>query len=392
MQVRIQRGAVLFEYGFRPFFLLAGMMAFLSVGVWMAVYAGWLEPNWALPAPWWHAHEMIFGFMAAAAAGFLLTATPNWTGAQPVRGARLAFMGTLWIAGRLAGLSPWPGTLWVGAAVDAGFFSLFAVSVAAPMWRTDTSYHRWPPVILLGLLTTADALVHAELLGWLVGSARVGFYAGLDTILMLGVIIGGRLMPRLTQGVLQAQGLSVTIQPRPRLEAILLVAMLGVILTDLFFLDHPVNGGAVLLAAAVYAVRLAGWYPFKYAVPPLLWVLRVGFLWLVVGLTLRGIAQLTGILSLATAIHAVTIGAMATLTLGIMTRVTLAHSGRPPLPPKFLVVGFLCLPLAALARVVVTPFAPDWGIGLSGVLWLTGFMLFVLFSFPLLISPARRSP
>lgn len=377
---------VLFDYGFRPFFLLAGMVAVLSIGAWVAIYCGWVNVDFSLPAPWWHAHEMIFGFVAAAAAGFLLTATPNWTGMPPVRGPRLILMSVLWIAERLAGFGNGPLALWLGTVADLAFFILLAVFVTVPMWKSRTSFHRWPPVLLMILLVVADGLVHLELLAWSEGTARIGFYVGLDAMILLGVIIGGRLMPRFTQSALQAQGVSLSIEPRLRLEAAVILAMSLVIVTDLIGLDHPANGWAVLLAAIAYGIRLVGWYPIRFSVPPLLWVLWLGYLWLVSGLALRGVAQLTGFIPMATAIHAITIGAMATLILGIMTRVTLAHTGRPPDPPRFIIAAFLLIPLAALIRVGLTPFEPVWGVQLSGLLWVAGFTLFMFFSLPILTS------
>ena len=388
MPINKAGNVVLFDYGFRPFFLLAGIMAVLSISAWVAIYSGWMSIDLTLPAPWWHAHEMIFGFVAAAAAGFLLTATPNWTGKPPVRGSRLALMCLLWIVGRLAWLGNGLFALWLGTVADLAFFILFAVFVSVPMWQSRTSFHRWPPVLLMTLLVVADGLVHLELLAWLDGTARIGFYVGLDAMILLGVIIGGRLMPRFTQSALQAQGISLSIEPRLRLEAVVILSMSMVIVTDLISLDHPANGWAILLAAVGYGVRLVGWYPLRYSVPPLLWVLWLGYLWLVFGLVLRGIAQLTGFIPMATAIHAITIGAMATLILGIMSRVTLAHTGRPPDPPRSAIAAFLLIPIAALVRVALTPLEPALGVQLSGLLWVAGFVLFVFFSLPIL----TRSP
>ena len=381
------RGPVLFEYGFRPFFLLAGMMAILSVGVWITLYSGWQIPGLELQTPWWHAHEMVFGFVAAAATGFLLTAIPNWTGIPPVRGSRLISMSLLWLVARLVGFIPGPMAVGVAAVVDLLFFVLLALLVSIPMWRHGTRFHRWPPVVLMSLLAVGDGMVHAEQLGWLEDGARIGVYLGLDTVLLLGVIIGGQLMPRFTHGAYVAQGITLRIKPHPRIEAATLFSMLLVVVTDLIAIDHPVNGWAVLLTATACGIRLTGWYPFQNAVPPILWVLQLGYLWLVAGLALRGLAQLTGFISIATAIHAVTMGAMGTLILGIMTRVTLAHTGRPLETPRSVVVGYGLLSLASLVRVGMVPFEPMLGVQLSGWLWIAGFLPFVIFTVPILIRP-----
>lgn len=381
------KNTLLFAHGFRPFFLLAGVNAVFVIGVWITLYFGWLEIDLSLPGPWWHAHEMIFGFAGTAAIGFLLTATPNLTGTTPTRGHYLAFMVLMWSVGRLFGFSSTPWAAWVSAGADFLLFSLFVFRVATPMWQTGTSVHRLPPILILTLLVLSDAMVHANVLNVLDTDIQTGLYLGMDTILLLGVIIGGRLMPKFTQGIFQSQGISIQIQSRPWLEAATLLSMVAIVLSDMINLHHPANGLACIITACFYSIRFFGWHPFHRTVPPLLRVLQWGYIWLIVGLTIRGLAQLTHFIPVSTAIHAITIGAMGSLTLGIMTRVVLNHTGRPPKPPKTVVVGFVLISISALVRVAVAPYYPDWSILISGTLWLTSFILFVLFCWPAVTHP-----
>ena len=330
---------------------------------------------------------MVFGFIAAAAAGFLLTATPNWTGAVPWKGTPLLVMVLAWIVGRLAGLVDFGPLAWLAMGADGLFFLLFGIAIAGPMWRAGTAAHRWPPVLMMSALLVADLLVHLEHLEVTAGTLRSGLYLGIDTIIMLGVIIGARLVPRFTQMAFQEQGIPIRITPRPWLEAASLLALLALAITDVAALEEPVNGWAALLSAVIYAVRLAGWHPFRHRVPALLLVLQVGYLWLVIGLGLRAMAILTGFMPVSTAIHALTIGAMASLTLGIMTRVTLAHTGRPPLPPARMVTAFVLISLAALVRVVGVDLLPLESVLFSGLLWIVAFVLFLTFAWPRLTRP-----
>ncbi len=387
MRPETPSGPILFQYGFRPFFLLAAIGAPLLIAIWMLYYAGMLPLNLPLPGPWWHGHEMVFGFVSAAAAGFLLTATPNWTGATPLRGKPLMIMALAWVVGRLCGFSDATPLPWIAAAADLLFFLGFAIAIVQPLWKGGTANHRWPPVLMMSALLVADQLVHLEILELTTGTARIGLYLGMDVIIMLGIVIGARLVPRFTQMDFQSRGIPLEIKSRPRLEAANLLAMLLLIITDVIALDQPLNGAAALLAAIIYAIRLAGWHPFRYRVSALLLVLQIGYLWLVIGLALRGVTLLTDFIPIGTAIHALAIGAMGSLILGIMTRVSLAHTGRPPHPPGGVIIGFGLISLAALLRLLLVTVWPIDGILLAGAVWVIAFGLFLPFAWPKLTRP-----
>jgi uncharacterized protein involved in response to NO len=252
------RRFALFEYGFRPFFLLVGLYGVVSVGAWLAILSGYLELADAWPPSVWHAHEMIFGFAMAGIAGFMLTAVPNWTGCQPVRGAHLALLAALWCAGRgalwLAGMLPAE----IVAAVDLAFLPALAAAPLRALVLTR-NFRNLPFIVLLGVLECANFLVHSEGLGLgFDGAARVGLDLGLGAILVMIAIVGGRIIPAFTTNALRQRGATKLPCKVAWLDALSIISVVAVAIAVPF----GAAGIPALIAAVVNFVRLVLWRPF----------------------------------------------------------------------------------------------------------------------------------
>lgn len=362
-----------FALGFRPFFLLAGGAAVLLMLAWPAVWHGRLAPPGHYDPIAWHAHEMLFGYAAAVIAGFLLTAVRNWTGAQTWTGGRLALLAFVWLAGRLLTWLP-DLPVWLPVAVDVAFLPLVGISLIGPLWQGQNRVNRvfLPLLLAMGL---ANLLSHLQLLGVITG---VGDMRRVMLELVLGVIVlvGGRVMPFFTQNVLPG------FHARQRLwvERATLVSLALVVLAELVPAT-PVWLGALLwiVFAAVQLARLAGWFDPRVFRLPVLWVLHVGYAWMVAGALLSGLGLL-GLFPPAAALHALTVGAIGVFTLGMMARVSRGHTGRSIDVTTVTAVAFVVLNVAVLLRVFAVAWLPAlygvW-IDVSAGLWVIAFALFV---------------
>lgn len=371
-----------FALGFRPFFLVAGLAAVGLVSLWLADYGGALSVRTYYGAINWHGHEMVFGYTAAVVAGFLLTAVRNWTALDTLRGARLAALLALWVAGRLAPFAPSAIPGWLIATVDVAFLPALAASLAVPLFRS----RQWRnllfvPVLLL--LAFANALVHLDVLGVAPGRATTGLYLGVNLIVLLIAIIGGRVIPLFTKNALPgAHPRTWRLVEWVSIGAVAALAVLGTL---------PVVADLTLTLAAVaavaHAVRLWGWYDRRLWSVPLLWILHTGYAWLVVGLGLEAFSA-AAMVRPQLALHAFTAGAIGALPLGMMARVALGHTGRPLRAASPVVAALILVNVAALLRVFAAWSLPDeWYVALvvaAGAAWASAFVLFVAVYAPIL--------
>lgn len=377
---------ILFQYGFRFFFLFSGVAAVGLLAAWLGVLVTGEWPEHAAGASAWHAHEMLFGMVVAAVAGFLLTAVPSWTGTKAVSGAPLMALAALWMAGRVA-VFPWTGMPEaVAAVIDVAFLPGLGIALARPLvkagkWRNSAF------LILIGLLTAANSLIHLDWLEMLDGGADAGFALGLSIILMMVTVIGGRILPAFTRNGLGKAGLGV--RSWPMVERPTLVLTLALIPATMLAPESAVTGLIALAAAVAHAVRLAGWQGWKAWRSPILWILHVGYLWVPVALTLRGLHALAG-LPTASGTHAMTVGAFATLILAVMSRASLGHTGRPLTVTRATVAAYVLLTVAAVGR-TASPLLPvDWvwaALQWSGYAWVAAFTLYLVAYAPVLLSP-----
>ena len=375
-----------FAAGFRPAFLAVGLAAFVLITIWVAVYVYGVT----LPCPWpptlWHAHEMMFGFIGAAIAGFLLTAVPNWTGQRGVAGAPLAALLVVWLAARgaIATASWWPAG--VVAALDLAFFPMLASMIAPSLLRAGN--RNWPLLLVLGALTACDAVFHFQLLRRDAAAALRAILVAIDLALLLVTVIGGRIVPAFTSGALRGEG--VTMRTFPGIGPAAIVAMAAVAIVDA--VDPGGRTAAVTagIAALVQAVRLAQWRSGRTLSKPLVWVLHLGYAWMPLGLALKCAALLSGAAIAAFWLHALTVGALATMILGVITRAALGHSGRPLEPDPRTVIAYALLLLAGLARVfgfALLGLAYPVVILIAAFLWTGAFGLFLWVYAPILLSP-----
>ncbi len=376
--------AALWSLGFRPFFLAAALWAPLALALWIIVFVtGKTLPSRFDPLTW-HIHAMLFGFVLAAVAGFLLTAIPNWTGRQPVQGELLVVLVILWLLGRVVCLVSALLPLWLAATIDPAFpFALSALAAreifAARNWRNVMIP---VPVCVLG---AADLLMYLKPAG--VGVlAGLGWRLGLVVIIVLISVIGGRIIPAFTRNWLIRRGASsLPAGHGPPDRAALATLHLGLI-GWAFFPASPGIGVVLIVAAALNLWRLGRWRGWMTASEPLLAILHFGYAWIVCGVGLLGASLLSDAIPEAAAIHALTAGAIGTMILGVMTRVARGHTGRPLEADRSTLLIYAAITLAGVTRVAaafVTPVSMAL-LYASAVFWLVGFLLFIAAYGPML--------
>jgi uncharacterized protein involved in response to NO len=378
----------LFAYGFRPFFLAAGLAGVLLVPWWSASLVSRipLGTNW--PASLWHSHEMLFGFIVAAIAGFLLTAVPSWTGARGFAGWPLATLVALWTLGRvcLASSASWPALL--VAVLDLSFLPVLAVFVLPPLLRARN--RNTPLLAVLTALWLTNVGFY-----WGIGRddaalARHALLLGIDVVLLLVTVIGGRIIPAFTAAAFKQQGISSELRAWRGVTALAVAAMIAVIVIDLWRPEGAAAGFAALMAASIQFVRLAQWQGLRTLRMPIAWVLHLAYLWLAVGLALKALALLGGVPFAAYYLHALTIGAATTMIMAVMTRASLGHTGRPLRVSRATACAYGLLTAAAVVRV----FGPAWPtlpyplvIVFAAALWTAAFVLFLWVYGPILLKP-----
>lgn len=375
----------LFSYGFRPFFLLAALFATLAVPLWLAVYTGNLGLASPLPASLWHGHEMLFGYGAAVLAGFLLTATPSWSGRPPVRGAALAALAAIWLGGRLASLAGGsvPG---FAAAVDLAFLPALATAIVPALRAAPRRNRVFLP--MLGVLLLADLGVHLDALDVLPGLGSVALRVALDLFALLIGLVGGRIVPAFTGNALAGRGEADRVRAFSARDRLAIASLALLLFADLTGLTR-VAGVVALAAACLNGWRLYGWQGSRTLGQPILWVLHLGYLWLTLGLAWRGTVDLTEFLLPADGLHGLAIGAVGTMTLAIMSRATLGHAGRPLHAPPLVVASYVLVTAATIARLAAA-LAPAQSVALlvlSGALWTLAFAAFAIRLGPVLVLP-----
>jgi uncharacterized protein involved in response to NO len=375
-----RRSATLWEFGFRPFYLLASLFACASLLLWIAQYSG-LLPQPYLAGPLWHGHEMLFGFATAVIAGFLLTAVATWTQQPPTRGMLLAGLVLIWLAARVLVLTPWP---LAAAAANLLFPLAVAAVIAVPLVRTRNRRNMLF-IGLLALLAVLAALLHLAAIGAVALPAAVGLQAGLDVVLLVIVIIAGRVVPMFTNNGVPGAGAT----RNPMLEWAAPASVIVLLGADLLQVDGLLLAAIAWVGAGVQAARLALWRPWRTWRTPLVWILHAGYAWIALHLALRGIAAI-GWLMPSVAVHALTVGAIGGMTIGMMTRTARGHTGRPLKAGVAETAMFVMVQAAALVRVGGAALLPGQflaGVQLSGLLWSAAFGLYALIYWPVLTRP-----
>ncbi len=371
----------IFALGFRVFFALAGLFALILIALWGSIFDGSLVMDNYFSPTYWHAHEMLLGFSVAVIAGFLLTAVKNWTGVQTLHGNKLAGLSLLWVYGRIV---PFYSELLPDlliALIDFSFLPVLAFFVAKPIVQSR-NYKNLFFIALLLLIALGNALIHAEILSFSANTAQSGLVLVVATIIMLILIIAGRVFPFFTE-----RGLTGVIAIRnPILDTIAIASSLLVFILLIFDISGIFLFLSAVLAVVANSVRIAGWYVQKIWYVPLLWVLYMGYGWIITGFVFVALASFS-LLQISLAMHAFTVGGIGVLTLGMMARVSLGHTGRVLKASNTIAIAFVLINLAALFRVFMPALLPQ---GYSGFLlisiycWLAAFSLFIVVYTPIL--------
>ena len=374
----------LFGLGFRPFFLLSGLFAILSVVLWVPTFAGWLPLNTYYGQIGWHSHETIFGYTAAVIAGFLLTSVRNWTELATAHGWNLAGLTLLWCLGRILAFFPSFLPPAVIALVDLSFLPALAVGIGVPLARRRERRN----LLFLPLIAAfwlANLFVHLALLGFAPKLAHQAVMLGLDLVVLLIVIMGGRVIPFFTERAFEG----LRIKRWLVIEWLAIVCVIAFTLAEFFFSDPRISGLFAGVAAIANAIRLGGWYTYRLWRVPLLWVLHLGYGWIVAGFLLKTGSAL-GVISPQFTLHAFSVGGIGVLTLGMMARVSLGHTARPLKVGAGMATAFAAVNLAAVIRGLLPIFYPQWFfefVILTGALWVAAFTIFIIVYVPILTQP-----
>jgi uncharacterized protein involved in response to NO len=390
---RPQAGPAILSAGFRPFFLAAALWAAIGIPVWLAAFADGLVVPSRLDPLLWHVHEMVFGFAAATVAGFLLTAIPNWTGRMPLQGGPLSLLVALWAAGRFGVLFSGEIGAPAAAIADLAFPAVFLAVVAREI-IAGRNWRNLPMLAALSLLLLGNLLVHFEALD-VIDSGRLGNRIGIATLLLLISLVGGRIVPSFTRNWLSKNRpeIAAPAAPEGRFDRLALVVTAAAFALWTFAPDAAVTSFALLVAGAVVAGRLARWQGARTWREPLLLILHVGYGWLALGLLLAGIDGIYDFLPATAALHALTVGAIGTMTLAVMTRASLGHTGRPLSAGPGTLAIYLLITAAAILR-ILSPLAGGemvlllW---LAGAAWSGAFGLFAILYGSALARPCPQA-
>lgn len=394
-RMRAWQGPTVLSYGFRPFFLVGALWAAFAMTLWVPMLSGHVVLPTAFEPVSWHAHAFLFGYLGAVIAGFLLTAVPNWTGRLPIVGWPLGALAALWLAGRgivmvSAGLPPL-----LVAVVDLAF----PVVLAAVIAREIVAGKNWRNLIVLGMLavfTLGNAIFHWEAARGDYAAQGYGLRLGVGAAIMMIAVIGGRIVPSFTRNWLVKRGTGrLPVAPMQRFDKLSLLVLVAALLLWVALPLHAATGAMLIVAGVFHLVRLARWAGDRTRAEPLVIVLHIGYAFLPLGALALGAEILVpGTLGTVGAQHVWTGGAIALMTLAVMTRATLGHTGQALSADAGTVSIYLALILAVLARVAagLWPMQASLLHGVSGLAWIAGFAAYAVIYGRLLLraAPAKR--
>ena len=375
----------LFQLGFRPFFLAAGALAVAGMALWMGVWVFHLPllPESVSP-PYWHAHEMIYGYALAVVAGFLLTAVRNWTGVQTLCGRPLQLLLAIWLLARCVVFLDGRVALMAALLLDDLFIIYLSVALTLPVARARL-WKNMGVISKLYFFLVGNIIYTLGALGLWESGERIGVFIGLYMILSLILVLARRVLPMFIE---RGVGGGVTLTNRTWVDIACFLLFLIFAVLDIFFAQPALVAGLSAALAVLHSIRLAGWHTAGIWRRPLLWVLFIAYGWMIVGFALIAAASLFD-LPPSLAIHALTVGGIGMMTLGMMCRIAWGHTGRDiQRPPHGLTAIFLLLAIAAVTRVFLPLwFDPQLAIACSQLLWIAAFTLFLYRYSALLIRP-----
>lgn len=377
-------GPAIFSYGFRPFFLGGAVWAALGVVLWLPQYFGEMSLPTAFSALDWHIHEMIYGYVAAAIAGFLLTAIPNWTGRLPVNGYPLVGLFALWLAGRvaIAGSAIWGARL--AAVIDVAFLLTFA-AVASREIIAGRNWRNLRVLIVLGVLIAGNIVFHVEAIRS--GSADYGVRIGIAALIGLIMVVGGRIVPSFTHNWLKRNNPGRLPQPFSQFDAVTLGTSALALASWIALSQSIISGVLLMIAGLLQAIRHLRWAGDRTLADRLVLVLHIAYAFVPTGFLLSGAAILwPSTWPMSAGLHAWTIGAVGLMTLAVMTRATLGHTGQRLVASAPTQLIYLCALLAALARIIAAFKSSSTLLYAAAGAWFLAFGGFAVFFGPLLMG------
>lgn len=370
--------SIFFTGGFRPFFLGAAVIALLNMLIWIGYLAGVVELHSLFSPTYWHLHEMMFGFVGAAIAGFLLTAVPNWTGRPALKGFNLASLFGLWILGRVTIFYSEFAGAYFAAIADLPLFFILCLYIFREISAQGTK-RNLPIVILIFLFGCANALMHAELM-WGIETAQYGYRLSVMLIATLIMLIGGRVIPNFTANWLKQNGSDKMPILMNKFDFFNIVWTLFSLLSWVFMPEAILTGYLFVGAAILNAIRLSRWQLLAIAKNPILLILHVAYAWLVVGLLMFGVLIIWQIDQMDLPVHAITVGAFTSMILAVMTRASLGHTGRKIIASKLTILVYICINISVITRLLASLYY-TYNTGflyISAVAWMLAFGLFII--------------
>lgn len=382
-------GPVIFSYGFRPFFLGAGLWAIAAMALWILTLAGGPTIGGSYGAVYWHAHEMLFGFSSAVLAGFLLTAVPNWTGRLPVSGMPLALLFFLWCAGRIALLFP----DLAGAVPSAIVEGLFLPMLLFICVREVVAGRKWKDLkVIAGLLalSIANVAFHVSVIGNAFDSG-IAIRLAVSAYVALVMVVGGRILPSFTRNWLNRLGRVDFPVPYNRFDTVAILCGVAALACWVVLPDNPLTVLPAAAASLLHAARLARWRGLAVRQEKLLLVLHVAYGFIPLGFACIALGAVD-ILNTYLVLHVLTIGAIACMMLAVMTRASRGHTGRALTASRMTVASYVALILAALVRPLaeILPSFTSEIYAAAGLLWIVAFSLFCIEYAPMLVLTRRR--
>jgi len=381
--------SIIFQNSFRPFFIAAGIWATLAVPFWLLNYFGIMIVIDNFNILLWHQHEILYGFVAAAIAGFILTAIPNWTGRLPIKNKPLAILVFLWILGRVGFL-----TTAIFGTITTSLMDLpFLIVLVLVIIREIVSGKNWrnlPVIILISFFTLGNILVHLQI-HEIIDSAELGIRLSTFVLSILLALIGGRIVPSFTRNWLAQNKANKFPRPFGNFDKISLISLVVFVFAQVIIPHHQATSLLALLAGLLHGIRFIRWKVWMTLTEPLIWILHVGYMWLCVALVLIGFSGLTDFVPYTSSYHALTVGAFSTMILAVMTRASLGHTGRTIKATLGTTTIFIFITIAAILR-VYEPFINESGsliLSLSGIFWTLSFALFIFIYFPILTQPRK---
>ncbi len=375
----------LFRLGFRPFFLFGSLFSLIAMLIWILTLSGKLSISPVNGIVWWHSHEMLYGFVTAIIAGFLLTAVQNWTGIAGIKGKRLFFLFITWLIARILILNNFGIPLIVVMCVDLAFLPMVAYFLGKPVIKIK-QFRNLIFVPILLLMTLTNAFTYLPAFDYPVEYSQKAMHTMVMLITFIVALIGGRVIPMFTANGTQTK----KVTPRRFIEIPALAFLLFIAISLILDSHQSFLGALCAVACLLHIYRSVYWRPWVTFNVPLVWCLHLSMFFIPLGLGLLAIHFLFQSVSLSVGIHSLTVGVIGGMIIAMITRVSLGHTGRPLKPSPIMIIAFVAIALAALVRGVLVSLLPEliqtWWL-VSGILWCIAFSCFVLVYTPILFKP-----